>query len=359
MRYSKIFNSLFVVIIFLSVGVSTSFSELSREEIIENAKKEKELVWYTSMPEENAWRILYEFNDLYPFINVSLYREGSFSVKEKYTSELAEGDVKVDVIHTADVGMFLEFQDTGHLLYYNSPEYEYFPPDYKSPGYWATMRGVSVCIAYNASKVPQDEAPRSWEDIRKSGDKWKGKIAIGNVARGGGTMYAQYYFLRKLYGVEYWKDLVRLDPLIKTASFTIRDMLVAGEVDVTLTNLGYQVYNVSIKEGKPIRGVWPEDGVPMQPCPIAIVKEAPHPNAARLFMDFALSLEGQALCQAIVGCYSVREGIPALPGKIPFSEIEQPFQIDWQDYTEKQDEYKKEFAEIFEEILKKQQNEKE
>src|SRR5260370_9001066 len=59
----------------------------------------------------------------------------------------------------------------------------------------------------------------------------------------------------------------------------------------------------------PVRGVWPQEGVPSEPWTAAILKRAPHPNAARLFLDFLLSREGQALYVATRGWTSARPDV--------------------------------------------------
>lgn len=319
--------------------------------IIEAAKQEGKLVWYTSSPKDASQRMLYEFEEKYPFIQTELYRTGSLSVKEKFLEEVEAGDVKVDVLHTAEFAMFLEFRDKDYLMYYNSPEYAYFPPGEKDTGYWCSLRTISICIAYPTQEIASEDAPKRWLDLIEDGERWKGKIAIGDISKAG-TAYAQYYYLRNLYGEEYqfWEKIAELNPIVVGKAGDRVKMLLSGKILLDATSLGYNVWDQTIKKGEGLRGVWPEDGVPMQPCPIAITAQAPHPNCAKLFMDYMLSLEGQTLFQAIVGAYSARKSVPSLDGKIPYDKVPQSDkmkQIDWKDYAQKYDEYVIEFNQIF------------
>ncbi len=312
--------------------------------LIEKAKEEGELVWYSSSLDWASRRMLYEFEELYPFMKgkTKLEKGGSFKLRDKYNEELEADDVKVDVIHLSDPTIFIDWKKEGHLYYYPSKEYIAYPKEYKDDGYWAALRVTSVCIAYNAQVISKEEAPRTWKDLLDP--KWKGKIQLGDP-RQKGTRYIQYYHLREKYGIDFWKGLAKQDCRIEEKAGDLSSELLSGEYPIAGTYLGYFAYGRSIKKGEPIRAVWPSGEVPVVLGPVAIVAEAPHPAAASLFMDFILSLEGQVLFQTLLGTYSVRNDVPPLPGKIPFSELK-PFPTDWNDYQLKQETYNREFTEI-------------
>jgi iron(III) transport system substrate-binding protein len=70
--------------------------------------------------------------------------------------------------------------------------------------------------------------------------------------------------------------------------------ILAGKYPISMSDLDYRV-NENIIAGTPLTGIWPKDGVSVSPGPVAIIKETPHPNAAKLFYNYFLSSEG---CQA-------------------------------------------------------------
>ena len=111
--------------------------------------------------------------------------------------------------------------------------------------------------------------------------------------------------------------------------------------------MGYKVYDEQQK-GRPIEAVWPADGVPIVLGPLAIMERARHPNAAKLFLDFALSREGQTIFQNLAWSYSVRPDVRPLPGRPEISKMKQMTPLaGWEDYLDRQPQFRAEFSECF------------
>lgn len=339
----KIGIGVLIILSFVSINLLPAASQPADSTTYYQAMTEGKLVFYSSAPRWASQRILYEFQENYPFIETELHSGGSNQLDSEIQFQIDNNRVIADVIHLSDVVGVQRWKKDDKLLYYPSPEYAYYPDDYKDTGYWACVRNVTVCLAYNSEAIPATLAPKTWKDLIET--EWDQKIYVGNPFIYG-TRMVQYYALREKFGKSFWDKVAQKPIKVEMDSGQISQFFTDPETPLTLTYLGYFFDKYSIKLRYPVRAVWPEDGVPIVPCPIAILKDAPHPNTAKLFIDFILSAEGQALFQVLVGDYSVRQGIPPLPGKVPFEELN-TITIDWEDYFAKKEQYLVDFMEAF------------
>jgi iron(III) transport system substrate-binding protein len=126
-----------------------------------------------------------------------------------------------------------------------------------------------------------------------------------------------------------------------TAALLDGRILVAGEM------AGYAMVGAR-EEGKPIVGVFPKEGVPFIPGPVAILARARHQNAARLFVDYALSREGQALFRDLGNAYSARKDVAPLKGQPPLNQLDLRTPTGgWEEYLQKQSALRTEFEKLF------------
>ncbi|OQY28094.1 MAG: hypothetical protein B6244_08285 [Candidatus Cloacimonetes bacterium 4572_55] len=329
------------------INIKYAYSEPDSA-VIAEAMKEGKLVWYSSAVKDACWRILYEFEETYPFIETTLFQGGSNKIQDKFEEEIKSGNIEADVIHVSLPTAFHRWRDGGNLAEYHSKEYAAFPPQYKDDGWWASARNITVCIAYNSQTLPSDKAPKTWSDLLD--EKWDGKLIVGNPLLYG-TRQVQYYALRTEFGKEFWHRISELAQRVEKPR-ELKEFFLDPKSQVSVTYLGYFYDRYSIKLGEPVRAVWPKDGVPLVQSPVAIAKNSPHPNAAKLFLDFILSREGQALFQVLAGDYSVRDDVPPMPGKLPFDELN-IIPIDWDDFEYRKQEYLMEFQELFDKQLQK------
>jgi len=325
-------------------GSGANARELTGEEIVALARREAEFWWYTSLPEKQAREYLKRFEADHPFITTHLVRGSTFEIVRRIDRELARGQVRADAVHVLDPGVFDDLRRRGELYAYDAPDARHIAPDYQEARQWAAMRAVTVCIAFDTTRLSADDAPRTWPELLDA--RWRGWIGLKD-AQTGGSAYAQYYLLREEYGASFWRRVAAQRPhMFRSSADTLR-ALASGEIDLAGGILGYSVYQAAL-EGAPVEAVWPEDGVPMTVGPLAILSRAPHPHAAILFVDFALSKVGQQAIVDISGCYSLRDDVQPPPGRPALSELNILDQDgSWAEYRTRQDRLQSEYSRLF------------
>lgn len=326
------------------MGPGENTTDLTPEEIRALARREAELWWYTSLPEDEAQQYLQVFEAEYPYITTHLVRGSTFEIVRRIDRELARGQVWADVIHVLDPGVFDDLRRRGELYPYESPHARHLPAAYQEPGQWAAMRAVTICIAYDERRLREDEVPHTWPELLDP--RWKGRIGLKD-AQTGGSAYAQYYLLREEYGASFWRQMAAQRPRLFRSSADTLAALSSGEIDIAGGILGYSVHQAQAA-GAPIKAVWPRDGVPMTIGPLAVLSRAPHPHAAMLFMDFALSQKGQQAMVDISSCYSLRDDIAPPPGRPPLSQLNILTQDgSWSEYRTRQERLQSEYSRLF------------
>ncbi len=137
-------------------------------------------------------------------------------------------------------------------------------------------------MAYNTRLVSEADAPKSWTDPLDP--KWRDKLAVGHPGFSGaiGVWAVQ---MRKMYTWDYFTRLERNKPQIGRSSQDPVTAMNAGERQVGLC-VPVGTASLSISRGNPLRLIYPTEGVLATISPSAIIANAPHPNAAKLFMEF-------------------------------------------------------------------------
>jgi iron(III) transport system substrate-binding protein len=306
--------------------------------LVEAAKKEGKFVHYTSVPTDAAVALLDAFKKKYPFLETNeFFRSTSYKVYSRVNIETQARQYLADSVSVALTSPFREWKQKGWLMKYDSPGYKDLLKNVQDPGYWAPMRVVSIVMAYNTSILPKQEIPNLWTDLHDP--KWKD--ALGMEGADSGSQHIQYWILKKVYGDEFWPKLLKNRPKIYSGSGALMTALLRGEIKLFIEAMGYEVYQYREIQRAPIQGIWPKGCVPMYAAPVALTANAPHPNAAKLFMDWILSKEGQEAMVRVVGADSARPDIAPAKGNPPLSAFNPVFVDDWDSFEKSTDEFKK------------------
>jgi ABC-type Fe3+ transport system substrate-binding protein len=247
------------------------------------------------------------FEARHPGIVAEGVEQSGQQTREKVIAESAAKQIKVDVVSAGGTS-FTEMVNSGVIEAYRSPEAANLVPDLVDARGFLTPRIVnSYGITINTSAIkPQDE-PKSWKDLLDP--KWKGKKIAMSDPRGSGSGGTILYGLEKVLGAEFVQQLAAQDLFFGRESAALISTVVRGEQVILLTASSRQVVEQRTK-GAPIKFIKPSEGVALTPINIGIVKGAPHGNAARLFIDWVLSEEGQ-VASAAAGDPAARLGTPA------------------------------------------------
>ena len=277
--------------------------------VIEGAKREGKLVIYTGVERAAAQVLVNAFKNKYPFIAAETVRASSSKLATRLDAEIEANRVGGDVIEFSLLYLTTSLQQRGELLQYDSPEYAKYPRQYSAPGYWAASGVSNIIVLVNTRKVDEVNIPQSWWDLAKP--FWKDKLTIDNLeVSGTGYNWLTAIVNDASLGWRFIEALGKNRPGIERGHAGMAQKVAAGEYAGAAEMSDFHLKNLrDAAAAVPLRGVWPSEGVPSEPWTSAILKRAPHPNAARLFLDFLLSREGQSLYVQTMGWVSARPDV--------------------------------------------------
>ena len=296
------------------------------------AEQEGEVIYYGHDGEAGIAVLLDSFKKDFPRIKTSYVRLQTGALYAKITAERSANRFGVDVLQLSDISPAIDFQKKGGWQQYASPEYGGYKAEYLStPAGYFGVPGVSFAgISYNRSKVRPEQAPKTWKDILNPAfkDGISAKLATS------GMQHAQWYMLRKLYGSDFWQEFAKQRPKGFDARAQLFDRLAKGD-DRVCALAEYAGYTLFREKGADIEFVSPADGLPAIAIYIGVVSKAPHPEAAKLFVDWALSKRGQNVYQneKILLYGSVRNDAGPMPTGKRLSDFKLLFPTDWNDYV--------------------------
>ncbi len=284
--------------------------------IIQAAKAEGKLVLYSNYREEHLKRLIEEFNKLYPFIRVEYILLPTQQGYERYLSEATLGLRNVDVIQIYDAPLVYDLLQKNLIGYYDSPEAMFYPSEYVVPGYVVASLYGPYVIAWNSKMISDNAVPLTLKDlaraINQSPDSWRGKIAIYDaILSTSGWMHM--YFYNITYPNE-WISLLRTlasaKPKYQWSAGILGDWVGKGEVILGWTLAGWIVDGIISKRYPEIKFRFPEDVIINLLFPdFFLAKDPPHPNAAKLWIDFVLSKKIQLINVNEFGFISTRRDI--------------------------------------------------
>lgn len=189
----------------------------------------------------------------------------------------------------------------------------FFPGQVPADKVWTPFTTMPYVIMYNKKLVSETEKPQAWKDVLNA--KWKGKVAYADASKSGSS-YTLLVTWLSIYGKNEtgWKfveDLLRQCKVLPKSSMTYQGVA-NGEYPIGLTF--EQAAFEYLKGGAPIGLIYPSEGTAITLDGSAIIKNAPHPNAAKLFLDFTVSKEMQDMMVEKFGRRSVRKDVGSPAG---------------------------------------------
>ncbi|NIO11114.1 MAG: extracellular solute-binding protein [Deltaproteobacteria bacterium] len=299
---------------------------------------------YTSVPKNIILPITKTFARLNPDIDFTGYRAGTNQIIQRVKSDLASsGRVESDLIWVADPAYFLDLKDQGLLLKYTSPKASVIPSIYKDPdGFFTAGRILNMGITFNRDLVPPAESPKDWQDLLDK--KWKDQIAMPNPNNSGSSLDTVEALSSRL-GWDYFEKLKGNGLKVIKSSTRIVKEVANGKFKIAIA-LDFITRNQAASGG-PLGFNYPQSGAVSIASPVAIIKTTRNPAAAKRFIDFILSNEGQRAVVQFGNLYPVNPLIAPPKGAPPFNSIaKKALPINWIHIKENRSEIIKRFSNI-------------
>jgi iron(III) transport system substrate-binding protein len=271
--------------------------------LIAAAKKEGKVTFYTSaLGQPFHAAIAKAFEDKYG-VTVELLDVRASELRERVRTEQASGRFIGDVMVTGAATMFRQLQEGQLQPHGVIPNAKYLRSEFPAPDdvrvpYYVHAYGILV----NTNLVKPADEPKSWKDLLDP--KWKDKMLADDFrALGGGQVW--FHAATDKFGKEYQERLAAQNIIFSRDIGNDEKRVARGEYPLRLPQT---FSNYVLMKGLPVKLIVPEEGAAYIQFQLTVLKNAPHPNAARLFINHLLSEESQ-LVYAANGLLPVRIGV--------------------------------------------------
>ena len=302
-------HPLFILVAFLGFLISAlpSFAQEPKA-LEEGARKEGKVNLYGSIREDEAQPVVDAFEKKYPGVKVDYFRSSEDKLVSRILTEAKAQTHNFDVLITT-IAAFLK--STGMALKWSPPSAAGINPDLLDPDGTTTPVYINTnVIQYNTRLVAKADVPKSYEDLTHP--KWKGKLCLED------SDFEWFMGLQRSMGKEKALDLFKRisanQPALRNGHGLLSDLVSSGECPVAINNYGNQVSGAQKKGAT-------TDFVAINPvvtivAPAVISKNAPHPNAAKLYVNWITSKEGQEFLVKNGGRIPVRSDVDPDPPRL-------------------------------------------
>jgi len=252
------------------------------------------LVLYTSQPERDAAQTVAAFRKVHPGVDVEVFRSGTTEVMGKLSAEFAGGQPKPDVLLIADAASMETLKNDGRLQPYPEAKVEGLAAGSYDPG--KTYFGSKLITTGIAVNTAAKSRPASWADLAKP--EYKGQIAMPSpLYSGAAAIMLGTMTTRPDLGWQFFEKLKADDAVAVRGNGAVLNAVASGEKAYGVL-VDFMAFNAKAK-GSPVDFVFPSEGLPAVTEPVAMLKTAQNPAAARAFIDFILSDDGQKLAASM------------------------------------------------------------
>lgn len=303
--------------------------------LIAAAVKEGELsYWDTVIQSSTNAALVAAFRKYYglpPDFKVNYSLSGAMNLVTRVDQELTAGRVTMDVAAVASLPWVHDKIRAGHVMRYDSPQYAAYRTAFEKglgkDGYFAFNGAYIFVPMWNPDKL--NFKGTSWKDVI-------GATPAGRMSMGDGnspTYLATYIGLRQVFGVDYFKRVAEMKPTFLLRSEQIANQVVTGQDLMSFSGMPTRAYQFN-KRGGNLKFLLPKEGVVLMPQAIFILAKAAHPSAAKLWIDFVLSSEGQKILVENEALISGRSGFASpLPDYAPPIDGLHVIKVDWDKIT--------------------------
>ncbi len=242
-------------------------------------------------------------------IKVNFLDMSSGEVLARMRSE--KGRPLADVWFGGGVDAFIAAKRDGLLEKYVSPQAKHIPERFKDPeGYWTGISLVTVDFVVNTAVLKEKgiDIPKTWSDL--TAPQFKGEISMSNPSISGTAYFILYSLLSAKGKVKGWDFFGKLDKNIPFYAKRGSEPPQKAAIGEAAVGLAPGLWKGLQDQGYPIKHVFPEDGIPWWPAPVAIFKNAKNMDSAKALVDWALSKEGQKYLKTKDPRFPARKDVP-------------------------------------------------
>jgi iron(III) transport system substrate-binding protein len=280
--------------------------------VVEKAKREGTVTIYTIAPTDMAQAFGDHFTAKYG-IKVRIFRAGGAQIEQKLALEMRSERVEADVVELGDPTAILQLARKGGIASFIPANAKGLAKEVVDPnGYWVSVGQNLFPLIYNKNKVSAAEAPQSYTDL--ADPKWKGKVALASPNYGS----TQLTFVKGLVELHGWAvvDALKQNGAMVARGWPDSENLIATGERLVGPDISIRTIQ-AVRKGLPLGIVFPATGTIAVLDVMAVLKSAPHPNAARLLIEFYLT-DSEQKFTATQAAYPIRaeggspEGLPRL-----------------------------------------------
>jgi iron(III) transport system substrate-binding protein len=297
----KLLVSIFLI---LSLAASGAMAQ-TQEQLIAGAKKEGKLVVYASATAPQLQMYFTAFNKRYPFIKTEFFRTGKQKLVSKIRFEEQAKQRLADIVHTSVIETSI-LKKRGALSRYVPMESASYPAQYKDPeGYWTSAYASGTLLGYNSRQVKRADVPKNYDELLNP--RWKNLMAID------ANKIEWFAMLLKLKGQPFMEKLAAQNPTLRDGNTLVLQLLSAGEFPVAIGVYEYSIDDLKTK-GAPVDWFGLEPVITYTVA-VSLPSQPPRPFAAKLFIEWLLSKEGQEVVNQY-GRVPIRDDVESRYGKI-------------------------------------------
>jgi iron(III) transport system substrate-binding protein len=298
------------------------------------------LVLYTSQPDRDAQRTVEGFRKKNPGVEVEIFRSGTTEVMSKLMAEIAAGAPRADVLLIADALSMERLKAAGELQAYPGADVSELPADAydKAKTYFGTKL-ITTGIIVNRQATMK---PASWKDLLRP--EAKGQVALPSpLYSGAAAIHMGALHANPALGTDFYERLAKNGAVALRGNGAVLNAVAGGQKMYGII-VEFMALNAKAK-GSPVDFVFPADGVSIVTEPTAILRGTRNPDAARAFVDFLLSKDGQELAVS-QGYFPARKDVNPPPGFPDVASLK-ILPVDVSELEKRDELNKKRFAELF------------
>lgn len=261
-----------------------------------------EVLVYSQIVPTTLETIARQWEKRFPDVEFNYVRLTTAPMIERVNAELSSGKPSADVVMVSDTVWPEDLHKDGKIQAYDLPDYGIWPDQYKRDKYYFVSQMYVSAVFYNTNLVKPEDAPKGYMDVLK----FENRANLSDPRAGGGNASIMFGTM-ELFGDSFWKKAAEAGVEYSASVAQATPKVVSGDALASIHTHSFPACQEA--EGRPVKTVYPPEGVFSTKAVTFGTAGAAHPKAAALFMAYMMSEEGQNFINVSDCTYSVRPGV--------------------------------------------------